>query len=65
MQIISTNNDLLRPVTVPEAAKYLGVAKRVIYQLVEYGELRAARENGKIFIDPCSIRQFRDSGKMV
>lgn len=65
MKILPIHNDLPDLVSVPEAARYLGVGKRIIYQLLEYGELRAIRLSGKICIDPCSIREFRNSGKMA
>ena len=65
MQKILFNNELPDLVTVPEAAKYLGVGRKIIYQLLENGELRAIRERSKIFIDPCSIREFHSMGKMV
>ena len=47
-------------VTVPQAAKFLGVGRKVVYQLLEYGELRAIRQDGKILIDPCSVKNCRD-----
>lgn len=59
------SNDLPDLVSVSEAAKYLGVGRKIIYQLLEFGELRAIREHGKILIDPCSIKEFQMSGKMV
>ncbi|MFW2367786.1 MAG: excisionase family DNA-binding protein [Desulforhopalus sp.] len=65
MQNISLNYELPDLVNVSEAAKYLGVGRKIIYQLLEHGELRAIRERGKILIDPCSIRDFQNSGKMV
>lgn len=65
MQKLIFENDLPDLVTVPEAARYLGVGKKIIYQLLEHGELRAIRERGKILIDPCSIKEFHNSGKMV
>ncbi len=65
MQNILFENDLPDLVSVPEAAKYLGVGKKIIYQLLENGELRAIRERGKILLDPCSIKEFHASGKMV
>ena len=65
MQRILLNNELPDLVTVPEAAKYLGVGRKIIYQLLENGELRAIRERSKIFIDPCSIKEFRNMGKMA
>lgn len=65
MQRVTLDNFLPDLVTVPEAARYLGVGKKIIYQLLEHGELRGLRRAGKIFIDPCSVREFRDSGKMM
>ena len=59
------NYELPDLVSVPEAAKYLGVGRKIIYQLLENEELRAIREKGKILIDPCSIREFRNMGKMA
>ena len=57
--------DLPDIVSVPQAAKYLGVGRKEIYKLLEFGELRAVREHGKILIDPCSLREFRNKGKMI
>ncbi len=51
-------------VTVPEAAKYLGLGKKEIYRLLDFGELRATRENGKILIDSVSIYEVCNKGKM-
>ncbi len=51
-------------VSVPQAARYLGVGRKEIYKLLEFGELRAVRKNGKIIIDPCSLHEFRKKGKM-
>ena len=61
-QLITELPDL---VDVPQAAKYLGVARKVVYQLLEFGELRAIRQGGKIWIDPCSLRDCRDKGKIT
>jgi len=52
-------------VSVAEAARYLGVGRKVVYQLLDFGELRAVREGGRIIIDPCSLREFRESGKHI
>jgi excisionase family DNA binding protein len=65
MEKLFQNDILPLDITVSDAAKYLGLGKKVIYQLLENGELRAARERGKIYIDPCSLREFRNSGKMA
>jgi excisionase family DNA binding protein len=52
-------------VSVPEAAKFLGVGRKVIYQLLENDILRAIRRRGKILIDPCCLYEFQAKGKMA
>ena len=49
--------------TVSEAARFIGVGKKVIYQLVEFDEIRAMREHGKVMIDRSSLEAFHNSGK--
>jgi len=49
--------------TVSEAARFIGVGKKVIYQLVEFDEIRAMRERGKVMIDRSSLEAFHNSGK--
>jgi len=49
--------------TVSEAARYIGVGKPVIYQLIEFDEIRAVRERGKVLIDRSSLEAFHNSGK--
>jgi excisionase family DNA binding protein len=49
--------------TVSEAARFIGVGKKVIYQLVEFDEIRAVREHGKVMIDRSSLEAFHNSGK--
>ena len=49
--------------TVSEAARFIGVGKQVIYQLIEFDEIRAVRERGKVMIDRSSLEAFHNSGK--
>ena len=49
--------------TVSEAAHFIGVGKKVIYQLIEFDEIRAVRERGKVLIDRSSLEAFHLSGK--
>lgn len=49
--------------TVSEAAQFIGVGKKVIYQLIEFDEIRAMREHGKVMIDRSSLEAFHNSGK--
>jgi excisionase family DNA binding protein len=51
--------------TVSEAAKYLGVGKKMIYQLIEFDEIRAVRERGAVLVEKTSLDNFRKSGKMI
>ena len=52
-------------VTVHEAAKFLGVGRKVIYRLVESGVLPAIRRCGQILLDPCALYRFRQEGAMA
>jgi excisionase family DNA binding protein len=52
-------------VTVPEAARYLGIGRKMVYQLIENGVLKAIRQRSVIYIDPCCLIDFHNSGKMA
>jgi len=62
---ISPHTQLPDLVSVPEAAKFLGVGRQVVYQLLEHGVLRAIKQQSKICIDPCSLYDFQRKGKMA
>ena len=51
--------------SVPEAARYLGVSRKTVYRLIEWGELNALRQNGAVQVERRSMKVFRDSGKMT
>ena len=51
--------------SVSEAAKFLGVGKKIVYQLIEFGEIRAVREGGAVRIEKRSLEDFRSSGKLT
>ncbi|NNG00727.1 MAG: excisionase family DNA-binding protein [Desulfobacteraceae bacterium] len=51
--------------TVSEAARYMGVGKKIIYQLIEFGEIEAARKRGAVLVNPASVDAFRNSGKLT
>jgi excisionase family DNA binding protein len=50
-------------ISVGDAARFIGVGKKVIYQLIEFDEIRAVREHGKVWVDRSSLEAFHDSGK--
>jgi len=51
--------------TVGEAAKYLGVGRKVVYQLIEFGQIQSVRENSAILIEKRSLDLFRQSGTLT
>lgn len=51
--------------TVSEAAKYLGVGRKVVYQLIEWGEVRAVKMRGTAMIEKSSLDAYRASGKIA
>jgi len=51
--------------TVSQAARHMGVGKKIIYQLIEFGELPALRERGAILVEKKSLENYRKSGKLT
>ncbi len=51
--------------TVSEAAEHLGVGRKVIYQLIEWGEIRAVKVNGSVQVEKKSLDDFRKSGRLT
>jgi excisionase family DNA binding protein len=62
------NNDgfvSLPLMTVSETATYMGVGKKIVYQLIEFGEIRAVKNKGAVLIEKASVDTFRTSGKLT
>jgi excisionase family DNA binding protein len=51
--------------TVGETARYMGVGRKIVYQLIEYGQIRAVKNKGSVVIEKASIDAFRASGKLT
>lgn len=51
--------------TVSETASYMGVGKKIVYQLIEFGEIRAVKNKGAVLIEKASVDAFRASGKLT
>jgi excisionase family DNA binding protein len=51
--------------TVGEAAKYLGVGRKKVYELIEWGELRAVKLGHAVQVEKDSLDIFRGSGKLT
>lgn len=50
--------------TIGEAAKYLGIGRRVVYQLIEMGEIRTVRTQGTAMVEKRSLDEYRSSGRL-
>jgi excisionase family DNA binding protein len=49
-----------------EAARYLGVGRKIVYQLLEWGELRAVKGKGSVvLIEKRSLDDLRSSGRLT
>jgi len=59
------DDDGLVYVTVGEAARYLGVGRRIVYQLIDFGRIRADRRRKIIRVDRQSLEEFRHSGGLT
>jgi excisionase family DNA binding protein len=51
--------------TVAEAARYLGVGRKIVYQLVEFERIRSLRRGRVLWVDNSSLDEFQRSGQMV
>lgn len=51
--------------SVGHAAKYLGAGREAVYRLIEWGELRAVKASGSVYIEKTSLDSYRDRGKLT
>jgi excisionase family DNA binding protein len=51
--------------TVPEAARVLGVGRKKIYELIEWGEIKAVKLGRSVQVEKNSLDQFKASGKLT
>jgi excisionase family DNA binding protein len=65
MAIDRENFFALPLMTVGETARYMGVGRRIVYQLIENGEIRAVRNKGRVEIEKASVDAFRAGGKLT
>jgi len=52
-------------ISVPEAAQYLGISRKTVYNLIEWGEINAFRVNGAVQIERLSLQSFHESGTLT
>ena len=51
--------------SVPEAAEYLGVGRKKIYELIEWGELKAVKLGRAVHLEKNSLDEFKANGKLT
>ena len=51
--------------SVAEAARYLGVGRKVLYQLIEYNRIRAVRRRQVLLVDKESLDEFQRGGQIA
>jgi excisionase family DNA binding protein len=64
----SKENEYVRAplLRIGEAATYLGVGRKIVYQLLERGELRAVKGKGSVvLIEKQSLDDLRVSGRLT
>ena len=43
----------------------MGVGRKIVYQLLEFGEIRAVKNKGAVLVEKASVDTFRASGKLT
>jgi len=51
--------------TVGETARYMGVGRKIVYQLIEYGEIRAVKNKSRVEIEKASVDAFKAAGRLT
>lgn len=59
------DDDGIAYISVGEAARYLGVGRKIVYQLIDFGRIRAQRRRKMILVDAQSLEEFQRSGRLT
>jgi excisionase family DNA binding protein len=51
--------------TISETAKYLGIGRKMVYQLIDLGEIKAVKVGRSIAIEEKSLDKYLSSGKRI
>lgn len=52
-------------ITIGDAARYLGVTRNTIYQLIKRGEIKAAKHKNTVLIEQRSLDTFKARGSLT
>ncbi|MGD9975832.1 MAG: helix-turn-helix domain-containing protein [Desulfatirhabdiaceae bacterium] len=55
--------DCMMTMSISDSAKYLGISRKTVYQLIEFGEIRVVKQGKATRVDKKSLDEFRNSGK--
>jgi excisionase family DNA binding protein len=50
---------------ISDAAKYLGIGRKELYRLIEWGEVNAIKAGDSLRVDMSSLEAFKTSGKTM
>jgi len=51
--------------SVAEAAKYLGVGRKILMQIIERGQITVVRSGGSTLVEKRSLDRFREQGTLT
>ncbi|MGC1402402.1 MAG: helix-turn-helix domain-containing protein [Thermodesulfobacteriota bacterium] len=51
--------------SIPEAAKYLGIGRKDLYRLIDYGEINAIKAGDSLRVDMSTLEDIKTGSKRV
>jgi excisionase family DNA binding protein len=51
--------------SIPEAAKYLGIGRKDLYRLIDYGEINAIKAGDSLRVDMSTLEEIKTGSKRV
>ena len=51
--------------SIPEAARYLGIGRKVLYRLIDYGEVNAIKAGASLRVDMRTLEDVKTGSKRV
>lgn len=55
--------DCMMAMSISDSAKYLGISRKMVYQLIEFDQIRVVKEGKATRVDRKSLDAFKNSGK--
>lgn len=51
--------------SIPEAAKYLGIGRKDLYRLIDYGEINAIKDGDSLRVDRSTLEDIKTGSKRI